>query len=246
LIVQKFGGSCLDGPEDLRRMVSIVGSAGPLGLKVVLSAFRGVTDELLSLAAKATDSKVDITKISAKHLGLLAEIPKKARRVSDVSTRRLLAKLDEKLAQVSRLGLLTPWAQDDIAAYGERLAASVAEGYFAEADLESVPLSGADAGIITDGVFGDASIMEGSAAEVRRRLTSVRLPLVASFFGTDAEGRTTTLGRGASDYVATFIASALGCKAVLFKDVDGVMTADPRVVPGPGSSRGLPTGRRRS
>lgn len=232
MIVLKFGGSCLDGPDDIRRMAGIVKSTEPLRPKVVLSAFKGVTDELIGQAELARKGSFDVSGIESRHLGLLEGLPADIRTQVEPETKELLEELKQQLTEVAGQKRLGQDSADSIAAYGEKLAISVASGYLAEAGLTGVPLAGAEAGIITDGVFGNASILDESYAMVWEKVSPVHVPLVAGFFGVDKLGRVTILGRGASDYVATFIAAALGCKAVLFKDVDGVMTADPKVVPG--------------
>jgi aspartate kinase len=142
-----------------------------------------------------------------------------------------MKELRDTLTGVSYLGELTPLILDRVAAYGEKLATHVAAGYLAEGGLKGVPLSDNEAGILTNSTFGNATILERSRELVREKLGSVHIPLVAGFFGKDTDGRIATLGRGATDYVASFIAAAFGCRTVLYKDVDGVMTADPKLVP---------------
>jgi aspartate kinase len=92
----------------------------------------------------------------------------------------------------------------------------------------------ADCGILTDSVFGDARILDASLAEVARRYggSEPRVHLVPGYIGKDRHGNVTTLGRGGSDYTATYIGSALGCETTLWKDVEGLLTADPKLVAG--------------
>jgi len=231
LIVLKFGGSCLDKPDDIRRMVGIIKSNEGQQPKVVLSAFKGTTDQLLSEANSAKNGKFDIKGIESKHHDLIADLRLNWRKQTEPQVDRLLSELSDDLKQVGNLGDLTASALDRILAYGEALAIQVSVGYLAEEGLKGVPLAGVEAGILTNSNFGNAIILDESYDLVRQKLAGVRIPIVAGFFGTDKAGRITTLGRGASDYVATFLAAALRCETILFKDVDGVLTADPKIVP---------------
>lgn len=231
LIVMKFGGSCLDKPDDIRRMVKILKSTVSLQPKAVLSAFKGTTDQLLNEASSAKGGSFDISKIKAKHQELVDDLPSGIRTQVQPQIQSLLEELRDTLTGVSYRGELTPLILDRIATYGEKLAIHVAVGYLAEGGLKGVPLSDSQAGILTNSNFGNATILEQSRQLVREKLGSIDIPLVAGFFGKDTDGRIATLGRGATDYIATFIAAAFGCRTILYKDVDGVMTADPKLVP---------------
>jgi aspartate kinase len=231
LIVMKFGGSCLDKPDDIRRMVKILKSTASLQPKAVLSAFKGTTDQLLNQANSAKGGSFDTSEIEAKHQELVDDLPSDIRTQVQPQIQRLLKELRDTLTGVCYLKELSPLILDRVAAYGEKLATHVAAGYLAEGGLKGVPFSDSEAGILTNSNFGNATILEESRQLVRGKLSSVQIPLVAGFFGKDSAGRIATLGRGATDYVATFIAAAFGCRTILYKDVDGVMTADPKLVP---------------
>jgi aspartate kinase len=212
-------------------MVGIIKSNEGRQPKVVLSAFKGTTDQLLSEANSAKTGVFDIKGIESKHRDLIADLPLSRRKQTEPQVDKLLSELSNDLKQVGNRGELTAPALDRILAYGEALAIRVSVGYLAEEGLEGVPLAGIEAGILTNSNFGNATILDESYNLVRQKLAGVRIPMVAGFFGTDKDGRIATLGRGASDYVATFLAAALRCKTILFKDVDGVLTADPKIVP---------------
>lgn len=230
MIVMKFGGSCLDRPNDIRRMVSIAKDAEKERPKLVLSAFKGITDELLNQATSARNGNFDIENIEVKHRQLLEELSSTVRLPLEKRLDQLLAELRNTLLGVTYLRELTPATLDRIVSYGERLAIHVAAGYMTEAGVDNVPLSDTEAGILTDSNFGNAYILDESYPLIQDKVARTHIPLIAGFFGKDKAGRITTLGRGGSDYVATLLASALGSKCILFKDVKGVMTADPKVV----------------
>ena len=230
MIVMKFGGSCLDKANDIKRMVEIVKSAERNQPKVVLSAFKGVTDELIKQANSARDGSFDLVSIEKKHRELLTDLPESAKTATETRVDRLLKELRTILTTVSTRKELSPPALDEIVSYGERLAVQIAGGYLSAAHLEYTPLSDIDAGLLTDSTFGNATILDESYQLVRDRVGSARVPIIAGFFGRDRSGRIATLGRGGTDYVAAFIASALHCNCVLLKDVEGIMTADPKIV----------------
>jgi len=230
LKVMKFGGSCIDTPDDVRRMVEIIKSEQKQQPKAVLSAVKGVTDQLVAQADSARSGKFDVEPIERKHRQLLDDLPASIRTPLEAKITELLADLRNTLTAVSYLKEFTPSTMDKIVTFGERLAVHIASGYMTEAGLKSQPLFGIEAGILTDSNFGNAAIMDKSSDLVREKVGSTHIPLIAGYFGHDEAGRIATLGRGASDYIATYVASALGCRCVLYKDVDGIMTADPKIV----------------
>ena len=230
MIVMKFGGSCLDTPDDVRRMVGIIKSEEKHQPKIVLSAFKGITDQLVAQANLARDGKFDLEPIERKHRQILDNLPASIGTSVEARVTELLDDLHHTLTAVSYLRELTPSTMDKIVTFGERLAIHAASGYMTEANLKSKPLSGIEAGILTNSNFGNATILDKSSELVRERVGSTHAPLIAGYFGHDEAGRIATLGRGASDYIASYVASALGCECVLYKDVDGIMTADPKVV----------------
>lgn len=226
----KFGGSCLDKPSDIKRMVEVVRAAERDQPKIVLSAFKGVTDELLRQADLARNGSFDLEAIERKHRNLLADLPATVRAVTETRIDQLLKDLRKILATVSADGELTAATTDEIVSYGERLAVQIASGYFSAEHLKNSPLSDIEAGLITDSRFGNASILDESYQLVRDKIQTAQLPVIAGFFGRDRAGRIATLGRGGTDYVAAFVASALHCDCVLLKDVEGFMSADPKIV----------------
>jgi aspartate kinase len=231
--VYKFGGSCLTSPESLERVRALATEAGA-PLVCVFSALSGVTDRLLDLGRRALagDASIDVGPLVAEHAAYLAGAPADRRD----RARARLAALGEELRR-SLLGIgyvqeASPRVKDRIASFGERAAVVLAEALLGAAGLPVEAAPDADPGLTTDSVFGDARILEEeSAAEVRRRYgADGKIYLVPGFFGRDRNGDIATLGRGGTDYTATFIGAALGCETTLWKDVDGLLTADPKLV----------------
>lgn len=231
MIVMKFGGSCLDKVSDIRRIVDIVRDAAVDQPKIVLSAFKGVTDELIKQAFSAREGSFNLESIEGKHRELLLGLSAPVRTHTERRIEALLADLRRTLEKVSASHNLTVERTDEIVSYGERLAIQIVSGYLSAEHLTNSPLSDLEAGLITDSRFGDANLLDESYQLVRDRILATPLAVIAGFFGKDKAGRIATLGRGGTDYVAAFVASALECDCVLLKDVEGIMSADPKLVP---------------
>ena len=121
---------------------------------------------------------------------------------------------------------------DQLASAGEIIACAVVACELHAAGWPAVSLTGAQAGIVTDGCFGQARIVEVRTERVVRELSEGRIPVVAGFQGVTHAGDVTTLGRGGSDTTAAALGVALGAELVeIYTDVDGLKAADPRVVP---------------
>ncbi len=122
--------------------------------------------------------------------------------------------------------------RDQLAACGEVIACAVLACELARAGIPAVSLTAAQAGIITDGRYGEARIVEVRSERLVRELSGGRTPVVAGFQGVSAQGEVTTLGRGGSDTTAAALGVAMGAELVeIYTDVDGLKAADPRVVP---------------
>ena len=123
-------------------------------------------------------------------------------------------------------------ALDLLLSTGEQASAALMALCLEEQGCKVTALTGAQAGIRTDGVFGNARIVRVDSGWIRRELDSGKIVVVAGFQGASAGGQVTTLGRGGSDTTAVALADALGAdRCQIFTDVEGVYTADPRKVP---------------
>jgi aspartate kinase len=125
-----------------------------------------------------------------------------------------------------------PRALDMLVSVGERITCALAEMAIEDLGHQAISLTGSQAGIVTDTVHGKAKIVEIRARRIHEALDQDRIVLVAGFQGVSTDYEVTTLGRGGSDMTAVALAAALGADACeIYTDVDGVFTADPRVVP---------------
>jgi len=242
LEVWKFGGASLaDAPAIQKAAALIAKHQGPL--VVVASALAGVTDLLLDGAERsAAGGTVEAARSAAEFLRRHRAVAR-ALLPAGRTRRALLAKIDSAAREyrdlcraVGLLAHLAPRASDMLVARGERMSATVLAATLARARTRAVYVEAADI-VVTDGVHGGAA---PQLAETARRARRVLRPLLSSgdvavvpgFIGRAPDGSVTTLGRGGSDLTATLLARALGARrVVLWKDVPGILTADPRIVP---------------
>ena len=241
--IHKFGGASLADAAAIGHAVGIVQAQRPEPLVVVVSAMSGVTDALLDAAARA--ARGDASHVRAAAEALRAQHAAAAQQLVPAGARleellRLIGEAFAELEQVAGgLGVLrelTPRTTDYLAARGERLSARL---FAAALDAAGCPAAYVDATEVvqTDGTFGGASPdlrrTERSARKALRPLLARgTVPVVPGFLGAAPDGQVATLGRGGSDLTATLLARVLGAREVsLWKDVPGLLTADPRIVP---------------
>lgn len=228
--VLKFGGSCLASKKDIERTVKIIKESGEC--VIILSALKGITDELIAQEQNAKNGKFNLKEIEQRHAEAMSGL-KKNKTECEKKIEALLEELKMTLTGVSYLKELTPQTHDKIVSFGERMVIEIMAAHLRDAGVEATPLSVEETCILTDSNFGDALILEESKEPIKQALSKAKgVPIVPGFIGKNDQGQITTLGRGGSDYTATFIAAALGCECVLLKDVDGLMTADPKIIPG--------------
>ena len=241
-VVMKFGGSLLAGRRGAAHVAQIVKrhSRGD-EVVVVVSALGDVTDYLLEAAQNAKegeDKKVEghLEKMRTIHLGALGQLSSAKQTHLKPTVEGLLGALAQALRGVSLLRELTPRSKDLILSFGERLSVLIAAAAIQDVGVESRPFTGAEAGIVTDDNFGEAypdfaATRRGAKRALSPLLSKGSVPVVAGFIAGTRTGEITTLGRGGSDYTATIVADALGADEVwIWTDVDGIMTADPRIV----------------
>lgn len=250
-IVMKFGGTSVgDGPR-VQAAAGLVAAERRRGhtIALVVSAMSGVTNALIRAAREAAAGDLAIASASKlalaeqHRMAIEAAVRDPAAQAALLArTEQLLAEFESLVHAVGVLGELTARALDTIAAFGERLVVPL----FAQCLRElGVPAEAVDAAelIVTEGQFGAAHPrMAETEARACARLQPLfaagTVPVITGFIGATPAGLVTTLGRGGSDYSATILGAALDAAEVwIWTDVDGVMSADPRVVP---SARTLP------
>jgi bifunctional aspartokinase / homoserine dehydrogenase 1 len=241
--IHKFGGASLADASGVRRAVEIVLAHRPAPQVVVVSAMGGVTDALLEAARRATRGETSHVRAAAETLrtqhakAARALVPRGGR--LDELLHHIDAAVDELKPLGGGLGLLrelTPRTVDYLVARGERLSALVFAAALEAAGCEVAYVDATDV-IQTDDTFGNASPDLRRTERAARRvlpplLARGAVPVVPGFLGATPDGQVATLGRGGSDLTATLLARVLGAREVsLWKDVPGLLTADPRIVP---------------
>ena len=245
-IVMKFGGTSVkDGSSILHCAKLVKRYANDNEVVVVVSAMAGVTDSLSNIAEKCCverahgQIKLFVADMMKRHYEAV-EIAVKNEEIRNkvyATLSTLFDELEKVLLGISYLGELTNRSRDYILSFGERLLAPIFSACLISIGVNSVALTGGEAGIITDRNFGRAKPLPKAYQLIRNRIEPLVkinsiVPVVTGFIGATDDGIITTLGRGGSDFTATLIASAIDADEVwLWKEVDGIMTADPKIVP---------------
>jgi aspartokinase/homoserine dehydrogenase 1 len=237
--ILKFGGTSLDRPGRVRAVVEILArSAAEEPTIAVVSAMAGVTDDLESAARGAAvhqDGYRDtLAAIEARHRAAVRElVPERAREEVDAVVDDAFVDLHDVLHGVSLVRECTVRTLDRVLSYGELLSSTIVAAALRAAGQASQARDPRDF-IVTDDRFGAARVdWERTRLRVRDVLSESgdTMSVVGGFVGATARGETTTLGRGGSDYTAALLGAALKASRVeIWTDVDGVMSADPRLV----------------
>jgi aspartate kinase len=244
VIVVKFGGTSVGDAAAIRRTAEIVKSKLDRDPIVVVSALGGTTNALLAVGEQSAKGHLigalrGVETLRDRHLRECEALLGESEEAMEIAA-ELSAMFDElaHLAEaLSTLGHVTPRSFDAIAAYGEQLSANLVSAYFRVAGLDAEYVD-PRAVMITDDRFMEAEpqpelIAERSREILQPMVQQKRVPVLGGFIGSTESGITTTLGRGGSDYSASLIGAALGAEAIeIWTDVDGMLTADPRVVEG--------------
>ena len=243
LLVMKFGGTSMGSAERIRVAATICSEQkAQRPVLAVVSAMSGVTDLLQGALrhAEADDEagiEASIHSLSERHEKTCHELllePARCDRAM-AGVRELIADFHRIAHGMLMLGDRPPRSVDEAIAIGERLSALITAEYLEASGLPARAVNAADV-IVTDAVFGNATpIMEATrkkaASVLEPLLASGVLPVVTGFNGATVDGRSTTLGRGGSDFSASILAAALDATELwIWTDVDGIMSADPRSV----------------
>lgn len=250
MIVMKFGGTSVGSIQAFGQVAKIVGdkqaeqlrSARP-GVVVVTSAMSGVTNLLIDAAQKAANGNAtahhEITAaLARKHEAIIDHF------ITDHSERAVLERLleerlqtfDRLCASIAVLGELTNRGLDLVSGLGERINAPILAAVLRSQGVPSEAVDAVDI-VVTDSVFGGAEpLLEQTRERCNARLLPMIargvVPVVTGFVGATIDGIPTTLGRGGSDYSGAIVGAVLDADEIqIWTDVNGVMTADPRIVP---------------
>ncbi|MDR0442243.1 MAG: aspartate kinase [Treponema sp.] len=240
MIVMKFGGSSVADAARLRHIGGIVQAYSDKKPAVVLSAMGDTTDHLLEAAdAALQNGKTEIERVEKLHLAAVKNLKLRGELHCKMpiheEIKKLLDELSRLLSGIALIRELTPRTKDYLVSFGERLSVRIAAAYFRSIGINARGFDAWELGFVSNSDFGHAELIEKSWKMIPEKImplikTGV-LPVITGFIAQDERGNITTLGRGGSDLSATMIAAA--CKAdevQVWKDVDGILTADPRIV----------------
>lgn len=243
LLVMKFGGTSVGSAERMKAACDLIARyAGERPVTAVVSAMSKITDLLLDTTrlAEADDQAAidhNLNQLTSRHLDAAkdlvpaAELERVHGEVTD-----LVAEFQRIVNGIQMLGYRPARAVDEAIAVGERLSALLVSEHLRSRGISAEAVNAAEA-VVTDSVFNAASpLMDLTCEKAQGRLMPIlrngAIPIVTGFNGATVEGWPTTLGRGGSDFSASILAAALDATELwIWTDVDGIMTADPRLVP---------------
>jgi len=243
-LVLKYGGTSISSAKDIQTVANYVNSLSKHNeIVIVCSAISGTTDDLIEISQSIKKENKDkaeqlASKILNRHKQLAKQTIKKS-----IIRKKLLEKLDTDFRELFALiegmvllGEVTPRSMDYLISFGERLSIKLLSFAINDIGKKSISLTGKEVGIVTDSNFGESKpLMDTTRLRVSKTIdlqfSKKTIPVIGGFTGADQHGHVTTFGRGGSDYTATIISSCIKTDEIwLMSDVDGLMTADPKIV----------------
>lgn len=239
-IVVKFGGSNLREKADILKLVHVIKTYNR-PLVIVVSAFFGITNHLIRSLSLVRQSEGQVKELIHFLRNLKEEIIRE--NLSDetlaASTLRKVGarinELERYLTGVHYIGDVPDFVQDRVLSYGERLSSLILTDILLSKGIEAEEALPEEMPLVTDGTFGNGTVdYEKSTPGVRERLKGDKIYVVPGFYGISKGGKINLLGRGGSDYSAAALARCLDAESLdVWKDVDGFMSADPKLVDDP-------------
>jgi len=240
-IVVKFGGSNLKTINDPGKVIRVIQSYKQ-PVVVVVSAFYGITDFLSSkiieiskqgegIVHKATDElKVQVKELILKNF----DQPSFSKKAEDQVV-IILRELEKNLLGIHYIGEVPPFLEDRILSFGEKISSILLHLLLESKGIHSELVFPEDLPLITDGEFGNASVdFNACETRIKEKLSGSHIYVIPGFYGISSAGKITLLGRGGSDYSAASIARCIQADSLdIWKDVEGFMTADPKIVDHP-------------
>lgn len=243
-LVIKYGGTSISTSKDIQAVATYLNQLSKKDqIVVVCSAVSGTTDDLIEISESIKkENKSKAEQLASKIINRHKQLAKQTIKKSDLQ-KKLVAKLDQDFSELLALidgmvllGEVTPRSMDYLISFGERLSMKLVSSAINDLGKKSLPLTGKEVGIITDSKYGESKpLMDTTRLRISKTIDSLfskkTIPVVGGFSGADQHGHVTTFGRGGSDYSATIIGSCIKADEIwLMSDVDGLMTADPKIV----------------
>lgn len=242
LIIHKFGGTSVGSAERFAAAAEIVARQEHQPV-VVVSAMSGVTNQLIAGARAAAEGRDTVYReikagLLTRHLGVVDALLTRSRERLEVGgfIEDRLHELERLYRSIAVLGEVTARGLDTVASFGEQLSSHILAATLRERDLRAEAVSATEA-VVTDDTFGAAKpLMAQTRARLQARVKPLVergvIPVITGYIGATEAGVTTTLGRGGSDFTAAIVAAGLDADEVwIWSDVDGILTADPNIVP---------------
>ncbi len=227
MIVMKFGGTSLGNAKTIAEVSVIIKKAFKKRPVVVVSAVTKMTDALVALANNPEDSDV-FNRIKNTHSFIIAEL-----KLPPSLLKKEFEELENLISKTKKNKKLDAKTLDHFQSFGELMSAKIVAAQLTKIGVVAKALPAWEIGMITDNTFGNAQPLFVSARMIQKKIRAEKMmPIVTGFIGKTQKGEITTLGRGGSDYSAAIIGAAIGASIIqIWTDVDGIMTADPRIVP---------------
>ena len=245
IIVMKFGGSSLAGHKEILQSTSLVRTySSHASIVVVCSAMGDTTDFLLKAVDHAKKGEIELARKTIAEMHVNHDVAIEGSIQNPLFkeeckqwVRERFDELDKVLLGISLLRDLSPRSLDFVLSFGERLSTFVVNASLSSSGMKTKFLTGGQAGIYTDDTFGSAEPVQGETNDSLRKnllplLEENVVPVVTGYIAETFEKKEIiTLGRGGSDYTATLIGAAINSdEIILWTDVDGILSADPRIV----------------
>jgi len=243
-LILKYGGTSISSAKDIQNVAKHIQSLSKQNqLVIVCSAISNTTDDLIEISQLIkNENKKKAEQLAKKIANRHQELAKHTIKKPQIR-KKLLQTLNEYFVELVALidgmvllGEVTPRSMDYLFSFGERLSIKLISAAINDLGKESISLTGKEVGLVTDSNFGESKpLMDTTRLRISKTLDSLFsekiIPVIGGFAGADQHGHVTTFGRGGSDYSATIIGSCIKADEIwLMSDVDGLMTADPKIV----------------
>ena len=231
MIVMKFGGTSVGSAGRIIKSAEIIKSRIHLKPVVVVSAVAKITDDLIKLAKESADGNSEhFNQIKNAHLEIINQLELEESLLEQDFQE--LSKLVKSTEQNKNINLEV---LDNFQSFGEKMSSKIVAAYLNQIGIISKAYNSWDLGLLTTNDFGNAEPLESGYTNIKNNILKLKLvPVITGFIGKTKNNKITTFGRGGSDYSAVIFGSAIDADEIqIWTDVDGVMTADPKIVQNP-------------
>ncbi len=229
MIIMKFGGTSLGNAERIANVANIVKSYIKRNPIVVVSAFAGITNALIKLANESAQEKGEETlnNIKKVHYEIIEKL-----KIEELLLKNEFDELSILVNKTKSNIDINNKILDHFQSFGERMSSKIVAEQLKKIGIKAQAFNSWDLGFLTDSEFGEAEPLEASYQNLNKNIKRLQVvPVATGFIGKTQSGEITTLGRGGSDYTAAIIGAAVDADEIqIWTDVDGIMSADPKIV----------------